>query len=198
MITEKLQVLTPTKEEYKEVVQCMLDNGNVWIGRNKDIYEKFWYKYKDNTIICLNYYGGNEITYDNELEDDHTTYTTQEFLDKYNKKEEEIKINIMTPFNTGWNYRDYLDYFSFSENLANCITQTQKDYKLDNKTMNIKKFVKTLTLSKEDKLLREYGLQNDCGDFTEEAKELVINKLVEDNKAYLIEIATKLKEEDRE
>ena len=70
----------------------MLDNGNVWIGRNKDIYEEFWYKYKDNTIICLNYYGGNEITYDYELEDDHTTYTTQEFLDKYNKKEEEIKI----------------------------------------------------------------------------------------------------------
>ena len=197
MITEKLQVLTPTKEEYKEVVQCMLDNGNVWIGRNKDIYEEFWYKYKDNTIICLNYYGGNEITYDYELEDDHTTYTTQEFLDKYNKKEEEIKINIMTPFNTDLNYRDYLDYFSFSENLANCITQTQKDYKLDNKAMNIKKFVKTLTLSKEDKLLREYGLQNDCGDFTEEAKELVINKLVEDNKAYLVEIATKLKEEDK-
>jgi hypothetical protein len=46
--------------------------------------------------------------------------------------------------------------------------------------------------------LREYNLQNDCGDFTEEAKELVINKLVEDNKAYLVEIATKLKEEDKE
>ena len=197
MITERLQVLTPTKEDFKKVVQCMLDNGNVWIGRNKDIYEEFWYKYKDNTIICLNYYGGNEITYDYELEDDHTTYTTQEFLDKYNKKEEEIKINIMTPFNTGWNYRDYLDYFSFSENSANCITQTQKDYKLDNKNMNIKKFVKTLTLSKEDKLLREYGLQNDCGDFTEEAKELVINKLVEENKDYLVEIATQVKEEDK-
>jgi len=112
--------------------------------------------------------------------------------------EEEIKINIMAPFNTGWNYRDYLYYFSFPSNSTDCITQTQKDYKLDDKTMNIKKFVKTLTLSKEDKLLREYGLQNDYGDFTEEAKELVINKLVEDNKAYLIEIATKLKEEDKE
>lgn len=198
MITERLQVLTPTKEDFKKVVQCMLDNGNVWIGRNKDIYEEFWYKYKDNTIICLNYYGGNEITYDYELEDDHTTYTTQEFLDKYNKKEEEIKINIMTPFNTDLNYRDYLDYFSFSQASANTIMQTQKDYKLDDKTMNIKKFVKTLTLSKEDKLLREYGLQNDCGDFTEEARELVINKLVEENKAYLVEIATKLKEEDKE
>lgn len=153
MITERLQVLTPTKEDFKKVVQCMLDNGNVWIGRNKDIYEEFWYKYKDNTIICLNYYGGNEITYDYELEDDHTTYTTQEFLDKYNK--------------------------------------------LDNKTMNIKKFVKTLTLSKEDKLLREQGLQNDCGEFTDTAKELVIDKLVEENKAYLVEIATQLKEEDK-
>ena len=27
MITEKLQVLTPTKEDYIKVVQCMFDNG---------------------------------------------------------------------------------------------------------------------------------------------------------------------------
>ena len=197
MITEKLQVLTPTKEDYIKVVQCMLDNENVWVGKDKDILEDFQNNYKENTIIFLNYWGENEITYGYKLEDDHTTYTTKEFLDKYNKKEEEIKINIMTPFNTGLNYRDYLDYFSFSQDSANCITQTQKDYKLDNKNMNIKKFVKTLTLSKEDKLLREYGLQNDCGDFTEEAKELVINKLVEENKDYLVEIATQVKEEDK-
>ena len=157
MITEKLQVLTPTKEDYIKVVQCMLDNENVWVGKDKDILEDFWNNYKENTIIFLNYWGENEITYGYKLEDDHTTYTTKEFLDKYNKK----------------------------------------DYKLDNKTMNIKKIVKTLTLSKEDKLLREYGLQNDCGDFTEEAKEIVINKLVEDNKAYLVEIATQVKEEDK-
>ncbi len=198
MITERLQVLTPTKEDYIRVVYCMLDNGNVWMTEDKDVKEKYWYAYKENTIITLNYHGSNEITYGSELKTGHTTYTTQEFLDKYNKKEEEIKINIMTPFNTGWNYRDYLDYFPFIPDSANTIMQTQKDYKLDNKNMNIKKFVKTLTLSKEDKLLREYGLQDDCGDFTEEAKELVINKLVEDNKAYLIEIATKLKEEDKE
>lgn len=154
MITEKLQVLTPTKEDYIKVVQCMLDNGNVWVGKDKDIYERFWNIFKENTIIFLNYWGENEITYGYKLEDDHTTYTTQEFLDKYNK--------------------------------------------LDNKTMNIKKFVKTLTLSKEDKLLREQGLQNDCGEFTDTAKELVIDKLVEENKDYLVEIATQLKEEDKE
>ncbi len=154
MITEKLQVLTPTKEEYKEVVQCMLDNGNVWAGGYKDILEEYWDSYKENTIVEIGYFENGKITCNCPLIIGHTTYTTKEFLDKYNK--------------------------------------------LDNKTMNIKKFVKTLTLSKEDKLLREYGLQNDYGDFTEEAKELVINKLVEDNKAYLIEIATKLKEEDKE
>ncbi len=191
MITEKLQVETPTKEEYKEVVQCMLDNGNVWMTGGKDIKEEYWDSYKENTIICLNRWGEKEITYDDKLGDDHTTYTTQEFLDKYDKTEEEIKINIMTPYTID-------GCWGFSEYLANCIMQTQKDYKLDNKAMNIKKFVKTLTLSNEDKLLREYGLQNDCGDFTEEAKELVINKLVEENKDYLVEIATKLKEEDKE
>ncbi len=195
MITEKLQVPTPTKKEYKEVVQCMLDNGNVWVSKDKDIQEHTWDEYKEDTIVCLNYYGENEITYGYKLETDHTTYTTQEFLDKYNKKEEEIKMNIMAPYNNTMSGLEY--YFLSSQDLANPIMQTQKDYKLNNKAMNIKKFVKTLTLSKEDKLLREYGLQDDCGDFTEEAKELVINKLVEENKDYLVEIATKLKEEDK-
>jgi len=198
MITEKLQVKTPTKEDYIKVVQCMLDNGNVWASEEEDVFEEYWDSWEENTIVEIGRFENGKITCNCLSISGHTTYTTQEFLDKYNKKEEEIKRNIMAPFNTGWNYRDYLDYFSFSENSANCITQTQKDYKLDNKTMNIKKFVKTLTLSKEDKLLREYNLQNDCGDFTEEAKELVINKLVEENKDYLVEIATKLKEEDKE
>ena len=190
MITEKLQVLTPAKEEYKEVVQCMLDNGNVWLSEDKDVFEEYWDSWKENTTVEIGRFENGKITC-NCPSIRHTTYTTQEFLDKYNKKEEEIKMNIMATYNdTGY-------YFFSSQDLVNPIIQTQKDYKLDNKTMNIKKFVKTLTLSKEDKLLREQGLQNDCGDFTEEAKELVIDKLVEDNKAYLVEIATQLKEEDK-
>ena len=192
MIIEKLQVPTPTKEEYKEVVQCMLDNGHVWRSGYTDVCEDIWNYYGKKTNICLGYLGIYDIFCGRYLEPDHKTYTTKEFLDKYGKKEEEIKINIMAPYN------DIEYYFLSSQDLVNPIIQTQKDYKLDNKTMNIKKFVKTLTLSKEDKLLREQGLQNDCGDFTEEARELVINKLVEENKDYLVEIATKLKEEDKE
>ena len=179
MITEKLQVPTPTKKEYKEVVQCMLDNGNVWALEDKDILEHLWDEYKENTIICLNYYGKNEITYGYKSETDHTTYTTQEFLNKYGKKEDV-----------------FLTKYLLEDAIKRLYGPIEKEELEDNnKTMNMKKFVKTLTLSKEDKLLREYNLQNDCGDFTEEAKELVINKLVEENKAYLVEIATKLKED---
>ena len=192
MITEKLQVKTPTKEDFKKVVQCMLDNGNVWASGDKDVLEEYWNSCKENTTVEIGHFENGKITYNCPSGSGYTEYTIQEFLDKYDKKEEEIKINIMAPYNN----TEY--YFISSQDLVNPIMQTQKDYKLDNKTMNIKKFVKTLTLSKEDKLLREYGLQNDCGDFTEEARELVINKLVEENKAYLVEIATKLKEEDKE
>ena len=39
MITKKLQVLTPTKEDYIKVVQCMFDNGNVWMSGDKDVFE---------------------------------------------------------------------------------------------------------------------------------------------------------------
>ena len=182
MITEKLQVLTPTKEDYIKVVQCMFDNGNVWMSGDKDVFEEYWDICKENTTVNLNYWGENEITYGYKLEDDHTTYTTKEFLNKYGKKED--------VFLTKYLLEDAIKSLSGSI--------WEKELEDNNKTMNIKKIVKTLTLSKEDKLLREYGLQNDCGDFTEEAKELVINKLVEENKDYLIEIATKLKEEDKE
>lgn len=171
MITEKLQVPTPTKEEYKEVVQCMLDNGNVWAGGNKDILEEYWDSCKENTTVEIGYFENGKITCNCPLMSGHTTYTTQEFIDKYDKLAGAFK----------WLYGPI----------------KEKELEDNNKTMNIKKFVKTLTLSKEDKLLREQGLQNDCGEFTDTAKELVIDKLVEENKSYLVEIATQLKEEDK-
>ena len=96
MITEKLQVLTPTKEEYKEVVQCMLDNGNVWMSGKKDVLEEYWDGCKENTTVEIGHFENGKITYNCPRISEHTTYTTQEFLDKYNKKEETIKIGDHT------------------------------------------------------------------------------------------------------
>ncbi len=63
-----------------------------------------------------------------------------------------------------------------------------------NKNMSsIVKFVKNLALSADEKLLREMGLKDDCGDYTEEAKEIAINKLLDDSQAHLVDIATKMK-----
>lgn len=61
---------------------------------------------------------------------------------------------------------------------------------------NVIKFAKELVLSKEEKLLRKYGLKNECGEYTVTAQELVIDKLVKENEAYLIEIAQKMSEEE--
>jgi bacterioferritin-associated ferredoxin len=168
MITETLEVKTPTKKEYIEVVQCMLDNGNAWANGEQKVLEDNWERYKNETIVLLGFFL-NSITCSCYSSFYTKTYTSEEFLDKYN-----------TILNGGSTWKKH-----------------EEDNLVKDKNMNIKKFVKTLTLSKEDKLLREYGLQNDCGDFTEEARELVINKLVEDNKAYLVEITTKIKEEDK-
>jgi len=58
-------------------------------------------------------------------------------------------------------------------------------------------FAKDLALSKEEKLLRKYNLKNTCGNFTENAKEIVMQKLLSDNETYLVEIATKIEEEEK-
>ena len=60
----------------------------------------------------------------------------------------------------------------------------------------IKEFAKKLILSKEEKLLRKHGLKNDCGDYTQDAKDLVINRLTTDNEKYLLEIAEKKEAEE--
>ena len=64
--------------------------------------------------------------------------------------------------------------------------------------ITIIKFAKELTLSADEKLLRKYGLKDECGEYTIEGRELVYRKLVADNGAYLIEIATKKEAEDKE
>lgn len=58
-------------------------------------------------------------------------------------------------------------------------------------------FVKNSLLSADEKLLRKNGLKDSCGDYTEEAEELVIAKLIKDNEAYLIEVATAMEVEEK-
>jgi len=65
------------------------------------------------------------------------------------------------------------------------------------KTMStILKFAKNLVLSSDEKLLRKYSLKDNCGEYTDEARELVLNKLIAENEKYFIEIATKMQEEE--
>lgn len=89
MITEELQVKTPTKKEYIKVVQCMLDNGSVWANGEKEVLEDNWEEYKEKTIVYLGFCKDNTITYScGDLLDGFNTYTPQEFLDGYDIKGE--------------------------------------------------------------------------------------------------------------
>ena len=60
----------------------------------------------------------------------------------------------------------------------------------------IKEFAKNLVLSTDEKLLRKHGLKDSCGNFTIDAKDLVIEKLTSDNVKYLIDIAEQKEKEE--
>ena len=58
-------------------------------------------------------------------------------------------------------------------------------------------FVKNLSLSSDEKLLRKYGLHDECGRNTYDAKEAILERIfgTEKNQSYLIEIAEGLEAE---
>jgi hypothetical protein len=64
-------------------------------------------------------------------------------------------------------------------------------------TMSIVKFAKSLALSKSEKLLRKYGLKDDCGNYTEEAVEIVQQRLCADNEAELVKVAEAKDKEEK-
>lgn len=84
------------------------------------------------------------------------------------------------------------------EDTLELITDYKCEFKNNKKTImsKITTFAKNLVLSGDEKLLRKYGLKNECGEFTNEANELVISKLVKENEAYLVELAKKMEEEE--
>lgn len=59
----------------------------------------------------------------------------------------------------------------------------------------ITNFAKNLLLSADEKLLREMGLKTECGTYTSEAIEVLLQKLCRENESYLLEIANGLKAE---
>ena len=64
---------------------------------------------------------------------------------------------------------------------------------------NIKDFVKTSLLSKEEKLLRKHGFkQTECGEYTEAAKQFAIEALCKQQEAEMIRVATEMEEVAKE
>jgi uncharacterized Zn finger protein (UPF0148 family) len=67
----------------------------------------------------------------------------------------------------------------------------------EKKSMNVVKRLKTLSLSKEDKLLRKYQIVDDTGDLTGNGKEALWNILLEDNKTALVEKLSELEKSEK-
>lgn len=63
---------------------------------------------------------------------------------------------------------------------------------------NIREFAKNVLLSREEKLLRKHGIKDYQGEFTSDARELIMQKLMLDNEKYLVELAEKQEEEEKD
>lgn len=94
--------------------------------------------------------------------------------------------------------RVYIGIFKYSEVTLFADSSTQKNIIKPKKTFmtTIKTFVKNALLTPSEKLLRKHGLKDSCGDYTQDAIDVTIQKLVKDNEAELIKIAEGLEAEE--
>jgi|GEM_PF-7021624 len=76
------------------------------------------------------------------------------------------------------------------------IEEVKEFNKIKSIMSNIINFAKNLTLSADEKLLREQGLKTECGDYTSDAQALAIRMLCEEKEVKMIEIAKAKKEEE--
>lgn len=146
-VNKHLQISTPTQKEYNKVLKVLLDGG-----RERYMREDYWDYYKENTIISVNFRGDGTLTYGgSKAESDLETIkvTAKQFLGEEPKKEEKVEEAIGSP----------------------SLTELKKEDKIkQNKTMNnIIKFAKDLTLSKDEKTLRNVGLKDEDGDWMNDA-----------------------------
>lgn len=64
-------------------------------------------------------------------------------------------------------------------------------------SMSIVTKIKKLTLSKGEKTLRQVGLKNDCGEWTSDAREVMLNILLDEREADMVAKAEEVIKEDK-
>lgn len=91
------------------------------------------------------------------------------------------------------------DSISICKSSVHELNKLLEEDKKDKKTImsKIMEFAKNLVLSADEKLLRKHDLKDSCGEYTEEAEVIVMQKIMKDNEEYLISIAKQLEEETK-
>lgn len=156
-----------------------------WILRDnsKSLLNYTWYKYGD---ICEILEVGTSSCYlkNPNLPEEKQNHSSSIEANEFELVEEKKKFIFIPP--------------EFYKQLNEFQSYKWEDYKPKQTIMSkITTFAKNLVLSADEKLLRKYGLKNECGEYTDEAEVLVTQKLIKENEAYLIELAKGMEVEEK-
>ena len=132
---------------------------------------------------------------DSYLVEENTWNWSNEMLEKVEEESNELTQNDMAPENYlmyKYNGALYVDDMVFGVDFGPSTLNKLKD-----KTMEIVKFAKNLTLSKDEKLMRKKGLKDENGIYTDAYTEIVDNLVYSEYEAKVLAIAKKSDEEEK-
>jgi hypothetical protein len=177
---KKIAINVRNKEEWKEVVGELLKVTN-WYSGNKDVQIHYWDYEKEKSTITFGVLS-NSISYGNtdyNKVEGYTIISTDEFFGR--------EVLLSTTLTTSTSTSN--DAFSGT------VCWENKESIKQNEQMNIIKKIKDLALSKEDRILRENGFEDENGKATEVAFDMIYEEIVEKEwQARRADVASKLLE----
>ena len=115
-------------------------------------------------------------------------YATAEEIENYKKGEQQTMSAVPGTIESTIS-------LYYAESIKN--TNLINNNKIISAINNVVDFAKNLTLSKEEKLMRKHGLKTANGEYTPEAQTIIINKIMKEREADLINVAEEIEKEDK-
>lgn len=187
-----IKINTKTQEEYDRLMKYLEKNGYMWCSNTTPTSHSNWDVYKNDTIITLRE--------DSKIINDYGTSDDGQTVDEYLNKVDPEAIDHAKAINELYqqmiNERRTFGHIQPLIMFDECATWDPFN-KLKDKSMEIVKFAKNLTLSKNEKLMRKQGLKDENGIYTDAYTEIVDNIVYSEYEAKVLEIAKQAEEDDK-
>lgn len=173
---KKIAAQCDTIEEWRAVLDKLFSEGKRWITSKEKEYHNDWFYIYDKICLCISDDEISYARYEYLKEMGYSIIPAKEYLGKDVNEKKTPLIIASTPRMSSSLWEKYQE---LQNSIEEHLEQNKKPNKIKQMTNELKNnivdFAKNLTLSLDEKVLREVGLKDENSNWTENAMHIVLD-----------------------